>query len=398
MIKRFFPYSYILVIISLFFYSFTQIDLGLTFSQSSFLFNIQQGFQQIGYFNRPLSTQIYLIILAFLFSYYIYFLYLAFKNKITKKTIWILIGVTSFVLAFSYNAFSHDLFNYIFDAKIITYYHENPYTHKALDFPNDPMLSFMHWTHRYYPYGQFWLVLTAPLSFVGFNIFILTFFIFKIFIALTYLAACYFISRTLKIVNPKYELVGLVFFALSPLVLIESLVSAHNDVPMIAFALAGIYLFFSRRKVLAIILIVLSALIKIPAIVLIFPIILSYIPEKYMRIKMNNERYIWLFVIFSLLGLFYALTKLEIQPWYFLWALPFVSLLKPNKYVLALAIGVSLGLLLRYAVFLYFGEWQGDAVYIRNSLTVIASLFPITLICAKDLLDQLPFLGKIGRK
>lgn len=398
MIKRFFPYSYFFVIIALFFYSFTQIDLGLTFSQSSFLFNIQQAFQQIGYFNRPLSTQIYLAILALLFTYYIYFIYLATKNKLSKKTVWMLIGGTALVLSFSYNAFSHDLFNYIFDAKIITYYHENPYTHKALDFPNDPMLSFMHWTHRYYPYGQFWLVLTTPLSFIGFNTFILTFFIFKIFIAFCYLASCYFIGRILKIINPKYELVGLIFFALSPLVIIESLVSAHNDIPMIAFALAGVFFFFRSKRILAIILIILSALIKIPSVVLLFPVLLSFIPNRYMRIKLDSERYVWLFVIFSVLGLLYAISKIEIQPWYFLWVLPFVSLLKPNRYVMSLVIGISIGLILRYAVFLYYGDWQGDAVYIRNSLTVVASLFPISVICAKDLFDQVFKAKKIGSK
>jgi len=69
----------------------------------------------------------------------------------------ILIGVG---LLFSYPFLSHDLFNYLFDAKIVTFYHQNPYILKALDFPSDPWLRFMHWTHRTYPYGPSFLFLT----------------------------------------------------------------------------------------------------------------------------------------------------------------------------------------------------------------------------------------------
>ena len=178
-LQRFAAYSFVFVILGLFFYSFTQVDLSLTLSQASIFQTVEKSFQQIGYFNRPLSAGLYLLFLILMFSYYVYFLYLAYKKRIATKDIFIIITLTGIFLTFSYNAFSYDLFNYIFDAKIITFYHKSPYIYKALDFPVDPMLSFMHWTHRYYPYGPFWLVLTAPLSYAGANIFLLTFFIFK---------------------------------------------------------------------------------------------------------------------------------------------------------------------------------------------------------------------------
>ena len=66
--------------------------------------------------------------------------------------------------------------------KYLTFIHQNPYFHKASDFPNDPMLNFMRWTHRLYPYGPSWLILTVPLSFIGLNFFLPTFFLFKIMI------------------------------------------------------------------------------------------------------------------------------------------------------------------------------------------------------------------------
>ena len=72
------------------------------------------------------------------------------KKKISKPFVWLIIFVSALLLVFSYNAFSYDIFNYIFDAKIFTHYHQNPYLQKALDYPGDPMLSFMRWTHRVY--------------------------------------------------------------------------------------------------------------------------------------------------------------------------------------------------------------------------------------------------------
>ena len=146
---------YFLVIFALFLYSFTQIDLSLTFSRIDFLRNLVKSFQYIGYFNRPISTYIYVGLLALLFGFYIYFLKLAQNKRIKRDLVWKLIIATIVILLFSYNAFSYDLFNYIFDAKIFTHYHMNPYLHKALDFPGDPMLSFMRWTHRAYPMDLF---------------------------------------------------------------------------------------------------------------------------------------------------------------------------------------------------------------------------------------------------
>ena len=154
-------------VVALFFYSFTQVDLGLTIMRWQFWQGVQQAFQSIGYFNRPLSTVLYGFIVLLLFVSYLSFLWLAMKKKLQIQYIWKIIGITTLILLFSYNAFSYDLFNYIFDAKIITYYQQNPYEHKALDYQGDPMLAFMHWTHRVYPYGPTWLILTVPLSFFG---------------------------------------------------------------------------------------------------------------------------------------------------------------------------------------------------------------------------------------
>src|SRR3989344_710645 len=109
--------SYILLIIALFFYSFTQVDLNLTLSQASIYQTLEKQFQYIGFFQRPLSAVIFSTIVFFLFVFYVLFLYLAKKGKMEIKKTTTLIFLTFIILVFSYNAFSYDLFNYIFDAK-----------------------------------------------------------------------------------------------------------------------------------------------------------------------------------------------------------------------------------------------------------------------------------------
>src|SRR3989344_1931085 len=183
---KFLIIGYIAALIFLFLYSFTQVDLGLTLTEASWWQNFQNFFQRIGYFQRPLSTYFYISIVLLLFAFYIVFISLVKKKKISIKTTWGLIIFISLLFTFSYNAFSYDLFNYMFDARVITNYHQNPYLHKALDYPGDPMLSFMHWTHRTYPYGPVWLFLTVPFSFIGGEFFFFSFFFFLIIISLSF--------------------------------------------------------------------------------------------------------------------------------------------------------------------------------------------------------------------
>lgn len=368
-LKKLLPYSYLVIIFALFLYSFTQVSLSLVFSRSEFLFNIQSLFQNIGYFQRGFSTSIFLVILLGLFSFYIYFLFLALKNRLDKKFLRNIIILTGVILSFSYIAFSYDLFNYIFDAKIITIYGENPYVKRALDFPGDPMLSFMHWTHRVYPYGPVWLGLTVPLSFVGLGKFALTYFLFKFLATAFYFGSVYLTYKIVGKLNNKFTIFSTVLFALNPLVIIESLVSSHNDIVMIFFALLGIYLYLFKSKVFGVIGVFISAAIKIPTIFLIPPMIFNQLPIKK---KLTTERLIWSFVIFSTLSVFAAMIEREIQPWYFLWVLPYIALLKPNKYIISLVVGISFGLLLRYTVFLYAGNWDGILIFVRNGLTILS--------------------------
>ncbi|MFH1186905.1 MAG: hypothetical protein V1697_01885 [Candidatus Levyibacteriota bacterium] len=368
--------GYLLSVLGLFFYSFTQVDLSLTLSQNSLYQAVEKYFQYVGYFDRPLSTSFYILILFLLFLFYILILIAINKNKINRRQFWIIILVTSGILTFSYNAFSYDLFNYIFDAKIYTHYHLNPYMYKALDFPSDPLLSFMRWTHRTYPYGPAFLFITIPVSYIGSNIFLVTFYLFKMLTTLFFLGLVYYLEKILILVNSKKSLFNIAFFALNPLVLIEILVSAHNDTSMMFFAILGIYLFLNTKWQIGFITILFSALIKQVTTLLLIPFAVFFI-SGYFKKPISNEIFIKLCLAFSVIGFIYVLTQIEVQPWYFLWVFPFIALLKLNKFIIFLTNGIIIGLLLRYAPFLYFGNWDGVVISIKSYVTVLSPIIAL---------------------
>lgn len=380
---------FIFVIFGLFLYSFTQVDLSLTFVKIPTINSILQKFQYIGYFQRPLSTYIYLSLIVLLFAFYLSFIRSSLQNKINRKQIWTIIFITAGILTFSYNAFSYDLFNNIFDAKIFTHYHLNPYSYKALDFPNDPMLSFMHWTHRTYPYGPLWLGITIPWSFLGANIFILTFYLFKLVGSAFYIGTVYLIDKINRERFKKTENFGLIFFALNPLVIIEVLVSSHNDIEMIFFAILGIFLFLRKRFLLGVLSIIAAALVKQVMVFLLAPFLFYLFQEKILKKKLISfNQFLIACIVFAVIGFSYILTLLEVQPWYFIWILPFFALIRPNKYISSILIGASMGLLLRYAPFLYKGDWNGYVSDIKTYVTFLTPAFFILVLFLARLLKR----------
>ncbi len=369
--------GYLIVTIGLFLYSFTQVDLSLTLSRWSVWQVIQKYFQHIGYFQRPLSVSLYIVVILLLYIFYFFFLAKAYSNKISKRQIWFLIISVSIILAFSYNAFSYDLFNYIFDAKIITYYQQNPYLHKALDYPGDPMLSFMHWTHRVYPYGPVWLLLTVPLSYLGFKIFLLTFFLFKFLMAISFVGTVFFIGKILRKVSPQHELFGIVFFAFNPLVIIESLVSAHNDIVMMFLAMSAIYLFINNKYVRSLILLVLSIGVKFAAVV-VAPVLLFW----YFFRKYNWEKITFLIIAAMIVVIIAVSLRTNFQPWYLLYALPFAALLAKKYFILIPSLVITFFSLLQYAPFIYLGNWNPPVPMMLAYLTNGSILLSLLIIMA----------------
>lgn len=375
MLNKLLIFSWVLALVFLFLYSFTQVDLGLTLNRSSVITDVQRSFQYIGYFNRPLSALLAMSLFILFFLLYCMTLRFVWKHAVEIKTAWIIIFAAAGILLFSYNAFSYDLFNYMFDARIVTEYGQNPYLTKALDFPRDPYLGFMHWTHRTYPYGPLWLGVTIPISFLGSQVFIITFYLFKLLMVLFYLGCCYFIYKIAdktKLVNPAF---ALVFFGLNPLVIIESLVSSHHDLVMMLPALVSVYLLLQKKYVPTFVFLALSIGVKFATGFLV-PLFIWYSFSK----DKNKIFYLLLGSTLLMIGsVVLASFRTTFQPWYLLFVLPFASLISHKYYVSIFTILVSFLVLFQYIPFLFTGNFDSPIPQLMNEM-LTASIFSSVVI------------------
>lgn len=357
MLRKLIAAGWLLASTILFLYSFTQVDLGLTLTKTSIWQGIQRSFQYIGYFDRGLSSVLFVVIVLLFFAMYFLTLHVVRNGLLQRRQVWAIIISVGVILFLAYNAFSYDLFNYIFDAKIVTIYHQNPYTHAALDFPQDKMLGFMHWTQRVYPYGPVWLGISIPLSFIGMGLFLPTFYLFKLLALVAYLGAVYFIEKILKKLKSKDVLFGTVFFALNPLVLIEFLVSAHNDVTMMFLAMASIYFLIERRYVLSIVFLILSIGIKFATVFMIPPYLL-FMYYSFRQSKVEFSKILQIALVFMIIPIILATLRTNFQPWYLLYALPFTAFMAKKYFIFIPTIIISLISVLNYLPFLFTGNWN----------------------------------------
>ncbi len=256
------------------------------------------------------------------------------------------------ILSLGYNAYSHDIFNYLFNAKMIWQYGANPHVQVALDFVGDPWLRFMHNVHTPAPYGYGWTVLSlVPYAF-SFGKFLTAYLAMKGWMIVGWvwlLGAVWQLIRSDKLDHPAQRWLGLAFH---PLVLIETLLNGHNDVWMMAPALTAWYLLSHRRRSattigLVIGLMVFSISIKFVTILLLPLMLLTWWPLK-LRPQLDWIRDHWA-EIATLLLILPLLTSRSQQfhPWYLIWALSFLPLTRWRWLEWGVS-GLSLSALYRY--------------------------------------------------
>ncbi|MBI3366235.1 hypothetical protein HY041_01230, partial [Candidatus Roizmanbacteria bacterium] len=184
---------YVMALFGFLFYSYALVDPNLTFINHPVWNQFRNIVLPLGYFQREQSWYVYLALILLFFLFNLFFIK-KYKEMDVLKIAFIIGGI----LLFAYPFLSHDLFNYLFDAKIVTFYHQNPYFLKPLDFPNDQWLRFMHWTHRTYPYGPVFLGLSLIPSFLSLGKFILSFLFFKTTIVVFYLLTVFCLQKMNK--------------------------------------------------------------------------------------------------------------------------------------------------------------------------------------------------------
>jgi len=334
--------------------------------------------------NRMLNSAVYTGMVAGMFAAYILMLGFVSLRKPGIRTIYIYISVLVVFLFFSFPAFSNDIFNYIATAKVTYFYRENPYLVMPIDIPNEPMLAFMHAANKTALYGPVWILMTIVPHVVGVGNLLTTMYAFKLFVIVFYVLLVRLIWTVTRSVR------AVAFFAFNPLVVIDTLISAHNDVVMMYLALTSLYVLKKKRYTYAVILFVASVLIK-GATLFLLPVFL-YVWWRQGKGHVDWER-VWflgavcMFAIFML-----SPVREEIYSWYFIWVLAFVSLRKNIDIYTAVAFGFTFGLPLRFVPYAATGEWTGITPIVKKAVTIVFPALSLVLYLAigkrKYLQDQ----------
>lgn len=352
---------YFVTLIVFFIYSWGFVDANIPIKIFPFL-------NKFIWSERALATFIYIALVFLLFICFGYQLWLVSLKRVDFRYIRKLIIASSLVLFFSYPGFTYDIYNYIATAKVAFIYHENPYIVMPIEISNEPMLNFMHASNKVALYGFSWVALTVIPLFLGLgNIFILVF-AFKGLVIFFYGLLLWLLWK----LSGK-NLWTLTFFALNPLVMIETLISGHNDVVMLTMALMAYYFFKKNRLLVAWLFLFCSIFVKFATLALV-PIFL-YLTISHIKGRTLYWSSIWKWSAISLYIVFLlAPFREEIYSWYLIWPLTFVALAYQSKLLVWLTLGFSFGLPLRFAPFIYYRDWGGYTPYIKKLTTFI---FPV---------------------
>ncbi len=326
------------------------------------LFHIE-ALRNVVYNHRPVSSMVYLCLFVSLFVLYLYVLQKSIKKTLSLRQFSMYLGIFTIILFFSFPAFSNDIFNYIATAKVTFLYRENPYVVMPIEITREPMLSFMHAANKTALYGPVWILLTGIPHVLGGGNLIFAMYAFKVLVLLFYFLMIRLIWRMTG------KLTAVVFFAMNPLVIIDTLVSGHNDVVMMFFAVLSFWLLKQKRYVWALLFLGLSVLVK-GATIMLLPIFF-YVWWRERHSIVDWER-IWTWSALSMF-LIFLLSPLreEMYSWYFIWPLSFVALRKRSDILTALSLGFTFGLPLRFLPFVLYRDWGGITPIIKKVVTFV---------------------------
>jgi hypothetical protein len=353
-----FLYFIIFLLLGVFSYGFQDPHIVLT--SSAVVNSFIQPLIHMVYQERTVSTIFFCSLLIFAFIGYIVLL----KNyeKFSPKTLLFTILCIGILLIFSYPAFTHDLFNYMTTAKVTFTYHENPYLVMPIEIPNEPYLAFTRGANKVALYGPVWIALTAIPHWLGGGKIWQTIIMFKLMNVLWYFAFLYLIYRATKSIK------NVLFFALNPLILIETLISGHNDIYMMVLACSGLYMWQQQKlksKLSAATTLFASILVKGATVVL--------LPLLVVKNLSWNTVFRCAYLLLSIVLFVFAPLREELYPWYAVWIICIASFMdmKKNWFIISFTVVLSFSLELRHLPYMWMGYYEGPGPMLRLFVTVV---------------------------
>lgn len=357
-------------------YSFLDLALSLYLQQKNwtFLENLRQWHD----FHRPLSRWLYYLFLLWLSSFLMIGRQaktpaLILKNRFFWPAIIIATGA-----AFSYNFLSHDLFSYLFYARMdlawgLDPYQSLPETLKTKDL----WYSFIRNIDSLYLYGPGFLFLTKVLGLLaGVNRLIGWWLLYKTASLILFLATGFILRR-------RFGMPVFSYWFFNSLLIIEWLVNGHNDLWFICPALlAGLAAEVKGRwPLLGLVPAAVSLSMKPPAVSFLPLLVFFYLPEwQGKRSHLNLWAQFLYLAVFTYLLYFPGRPTL---PWYFSWLMLFLPWLEPNSPSVRLMPVFNILILLGYSGYVEHGVWLAHPIAGVNFLFFLLWIWQIIYLIKK---------------
>jgi len=357
--------------------------------------------------NRELLTRVFTILLTLLFSTYALLCLSIKKNQLLSlKQQLALLALFSAPLLLSYNALSFDVFNYIFNSRMIWLYQVNPHLRTAMEFSYDPWTRFMHNVHTPAPYGHGWTAFSLLPYILGLGKFLLTWINFRILSIISLLLTNVVLNKLhQQLFKSDLSFLNWALFFLNPLVLIEIISNAHNDLWMMLLALTGIWLLIKavseKNKlsfsVLGLLVWAISISIKFASLALApvygILLLLIFLPNIFSKFKQYLPHLILVASILMFLPLITARSQ-QFHPWYLTWALCWLPIIK-NKYWRVVLIAFSITSLFRYLPWLSSNDYTQQVLLQQKLITWSAIILVIIFIVIRFFVNQKKTIIKV---
>lgn len=346
--KNIIPIGYVCISLLFTIFSYLFIDANFIYLKSLY--------SGINTYSRELSTFTYIFLISTFFLLYIHLVkYYEFINKEKFKIFFIVL----IIIFLSYPAMlSYDIFNYLATSKVAFFYHENPYIIMPIEFSQDSLLQFTRATNKIALYGPGWILLSGIPYLLSFGNYIFSIYLLKSFVGIFYIGTLFLIWKITR------KLLPVIIFAASPLILIETFISGHNDVVMMFFMLLSFYFLRNKKILLSFLSLLASILIKYSTILLI-PVFIYVVIKVIKNEKIDWEK-IYSYCFFLMVAIFLlSVFREEIYPWYAIWPFSILVLLPFRKNIFYLSTALTFGLMLSYVPFMYNGSYFGISHFLR---------------------------------
>jgi 4-amino-4-deoxy-L-arabinose transferase and related glycosyltransferases of PMT family len=180
-------------------------------------------------------------------AYFIYRLLKVHNDRRTRRLSYgLIIAVTLISCLFYLLAPAHiatDMYSYESYGRLMAIHGANPYFVPPSAFPQDITFRWLYWTKTTSIYGPIWMLISAALAFIGNPTQMSILLQYRCVALLAHLITTYLVYKGLRTLGRSERTValGTLLYAWNPLVLVESVLGAHNDIVMVMFLVAGFY-------------------------------------------------------------------------------------------------------------------------------------------------------------